>query len=160
MSNLQALKSYRTKRLLSISIEQNLLTLKYRAWIGHISTHKGIFDNEVAVILAKEVTRKRKMHHYLPLPSSYIKCYLKTNTLKDWQIHCTTSTKGRHTYTLIPKVSYTLFHLIYHTTAFFYWSWPLSPILLLIPLYFFKPMRKWWTKYSVTSIFNDTLIRQ
>lgn len=118
LSSLQAIHAHRTKHPVVLEIKKKLQKLRHNIALGHVSAHIGIKGNELADSLAKDATKNNQPPFNLPLPPSYIKKTLKKQILPEWQLQWTTSTKGRHTHNLIPKVSLKMYNLTPPTTAF------------------------------------------
>lgn len=117
-SGLQAIKRHRNRHPLILQIKLKLQQLLYKTHLYHVSAHTGVQGNELADELAKETTKSLVIDSSLPAPPSHIKKLLKIKVLQDWQADWDASTKGRHTYRLIPKVSFKYFPLSPPVSAF------------------------------------------
>lgn len=128
LSGLQALLATPNKNPAVRRIKALLRNQSVKTSLKHVSAHKGIQGNELADKIAKNATQDLN-HINLPAPPSYVKSFLKSQIIPKWQLHWDTSTKGRYTYSLIPKVSLALNHLEPCTTAFLTGHGPFSTYL-------------------------------
>lgn len=118
LSGLQAIFQHKTTHPLVLQIKLVLNNLIHKVSLGHVTAHIGVAGNELADSLAKEATSRPEINHSLPVPPSHIRRSLKLKLMSTWQDHWNNSPKGRHTYSLIPKVSRELRFLSPSTTAF------------------------------------------
>ncbi|XP_023243881.1 uncharacterized protein LOC111641864 [Centruroides sculpturatus] len=102
-SAIHALQRFQDTSLTAVNIKTTIRKYKLNIKFRWVKAHSGIVGNEIADRAAKEATHLADIT-YSKLPLSGVKCKRRSVTISEWQDRWTNSSKGRHTFWLLPNL--------------------------------------------------------